>query len=273
MSSHKSQGPYVLARQSVWTLSLWRRVAWRVKLTGASLRQLRNKWSVAINFLMRGKESSCVVSQESQEFFEHPSSHANLCLHSNQHNDRKGPQQPCRSGGCRPGFGTGLPSLVSMEFLCKQHNDRAHGRGAVGRGYHTAGRRDVVRLRRDSCEQVANRLNPHTKADKQHIKCCDTCLQKKNRLLIGGWTLRHDDIRGFCSKIWEWYKLWEHRETKLHNEKSCGNTLCRWSPRVRNVRLGAACLVDRNSAKDEAQLADARHIELTPSHNFSYLRR
>ena len=30
-------------------------------------------------------------------------------------------------------------------------------------------------------------------------------------------------------------------------------------------------MVDRNSAKDEAQLAVARHIELTASHNFSYL--
>ena len=49
---------------------------WLVNLTGVSLRKLQNKWSVAINFLMRGKGKSCVVSQESQQSLEPSSSHA-----------------------------------------------------------------------------------------------------------------------------------------------------------------------------------------------------
>ena len=40
---------------------------WRARTTGASLRELRNKRSVAINFLMCGKVASCVVSQECQD--------------------------------------------------------------------------------------------------------------------------------------------------------------------------------------------------------------
>ena len=43
MNSHKSQEPYVLARQSVQTLSRQRRAEWRVKLTGACLWKLRNR--------------------------------------------------------------------------------------------------------------------------------------------------------------------------------------------------------------------------------------
>ena len=133
----------------------------------------------------------------------------------------------------------------------------------------------MVRSRRDSFEQVAKRLNPHTKADKQHIKCCDTCLQKKkkkDRLLIGGWTSRHDDIRGLCSKSGEWYKLWEHRDEIAQREKLWEH-LVPLEPTSAEREAWSSLLVDRNSAKDEAQLADARHIELTASHNFSYLPR
>ena len=66
MNSRKLQVPCVLTRQLVWTLSRRKRADWRAKTSGASLRELRNKRSVAINFLMCGKVASCVVFQENQ---------------------------------------------------------------------------------------------------------------------------------------------------------------------------------------------------------------
>ena len=53
--SHKSHLPYVLARQSVYAV-------WRVVQTCGNC---ETRASVSINFLIRGKEASCVVSQES----------------------------------------------------------------------------------------------------------------------------------------------------------------------------------------------------------------
>ena len=41
---------------------------------------------------------------------------------------------------------------------------------------------------------VAKRLNLHTRTEEQHIKCCATCLQCKDRLIIDGGKLRHEDI-------------------------------------------------------------------------------
>ena len=132
----------------------------------------------------------------------------------------------------------------------------------------------MVRLLRDSCEQVAKRLNPHTKGDKQHIKCCDTCLQCKGRLIIEGWTARHDDnpCRGetpfgvaYAANSGEWYKLCDHRATKLHTRSRPPLPL---EPTGAEREAWSNLLVDRSSAKNEAQLADARRIELTACHNF-----
>ena len=53
----------------------------------------------------------------------------------------------------------------------------------------------MVRSLRDSCEQVAKRLNPLIEVDKRRTECCNTCLQRKDWLIIEGWTSRHDFSR------------------------------------------------------------------------------
>ena len=77
----------------------------------------------------------------------------------------------------------------------------------------------MVRLLRDSCEQVAKRLNLHTATNKQHIKCCDTCLQCKDGLIFDGGTLRHECI---CVEE-KHHSVWLVQH--LVNSASCGNTV------------------------------------------------
>jgi len=104
-------------------------------------------------------------------------------------------------------------------------------------------------------DNVAKHLNPHTKAAKHHIKCRDMCLQYKDRLRKEGWILRHDGIRvekntfrcGLCSKSGEWYKLWEHRETKLHTRSRPPLPL---EPTRAEREAWGNLLVDRKSTKD-----------------------
>ena len=90
---------------------------WRV------LRELRNKWSVAINFLMRGKEvpRKLGVSSTPEQSRGILVSTPNSTIIGKVLNKRvalavEKTSKPWQTG-CRPGFGTELPSLVSMEFL------------------------------------------------------------------------------------------------------------------------------------------------------------
>ena len=105
-----------------------------------------------------------------------------------------------------------------------------------------------MRLLRDSCEQVAKRLNLHTATNKQHIKCCDTCLQCKDGLIFDGGTLRHE---GICVEE-KHHSVWLVQH--LVNSASCGNTVNEIAHTLsfstvveayvlRNVACGHPCLV------------------------------
>ena len=94
--SQVCQAPCVLARQLVWTLSRQKRADWRAKTTGASLRELRNKQSVAINFpnvwkcgIMCGVPKKARTPLDTRTVTRYPH------LHFQQHYDWKGSQQTC----------------------------------------------------------------------------------------------------------------------------------------------------------------------------------
>ena len=100
----------------------------------------------------------------------------------------------------------------------------------------TVGRRDVVRLLRDSCERIANL---HTRTRKQHIKCCDTCLQCKDGTRTS--VSRRNPIRcGLCS-IWGMVQVVGTPRTQLHTRSlsplSLKPTFCGTWPVVTHLLL------------------------------------
>ena len=89
-------------------------------------------------------------------------------------------------------------------------------RGAVKREYHTSG-----------CGCCEIRVNRSPTADKQHIKCCDTCLQCTDGLIIEGWTLGHDDIRVEEKhlSVWLVQQFWRMVQTVVTPRNETAHTL------------------------------------------------
>ena len=132
-SSRTSQVPYVLARQSVWTPSLWMacRVAGKaywcqlaeIAKQVVSCNQFPDAWKGGIMCGVPRKPGVPLTLEQSRGILV---STPNSTMIGKVLNKRVAlaVEKTSKSWqiGCRPGFGTELPSLVSMEFLamCKQ---------------------------------------------------------------------------------------------------------------------------------------------------------